>query len=140
MARLREVVPCHDEALSPSPNSPNQALQRKPLKLPGPAATAASSNPAKQDVSSEKKRRQRERRPPQQPDRRTCANILMLEERICQVDSAQLPPDAPFVGYDNVVVQELRIEPHNIRFRREIWFSAAEWRHIHASLPTGFGG
>jgi regulator of replication initiation timing len=115
-------------------------LLRKQLKLPGPPAAAASSKSVTHDVSSEKERRQREQKPPQKPDRRTFADIPVHEERICLVDPSQLPPDAQFVGYDDVVVQELRIEPHNIRFRREIWFSATERRHIHASLPPGFVG
>ena len=115
-------------------------LLRKQLKLPGPPAGAASPKSVTRDVSSEKERRQRERKPPQKPDRRTFADIPVQEERICPVDPAQLPPDAQFVGYEDVVVQELRMEPHNIRFRREIWFSAKERRHIHAALPPGFVG
>ena len=115
-------------------------LLRKQLKLPGSPTAAASSKSEKHDVSSEKERRQRERKPPQKIDRRTFADIPLHEERICPVDSAQLPPDAQFVGYDDVFVQELRIEPHNIRFRREIWFSATERRHIHALLPPGIVG
>ncbi|MCY2989124.1 MAG: hypothetical protein NTY19_14815, partial [Planctomycetota bacterium] len=83
-------------------------LLRKQLKLPGPPAAVASSKSVTHNVSSEKERQQRERKPPQKPDRRTFADIPVQEERICLVDPSQLPPDSQFVGYDDVVVQELR--------------------------------
>lgn len=115
-------------------------LLRRQLKLPGPPPAAASPPSTTHEVSSEKERRQRERKPPPKSGRRSFSDLPVHEERICPVDPAQLPPDAQFVGYEDVVVQELRIEPHNIRFRREIWFSATERRHIHAALPPGFVG
>ena len=47
--------------------------------------------------------------------------------------------DAAFVGYEDVVVQDLRIQSHNIRYRLELWDSSSQGR-IRGELPPGVTG
>ena len=63
----------------------------------------------------------------------------MDEEIICPVDPARRPPDAKFVGYEDVVVQDLRIQSHNIRYRLELWDSPSQGR-LRGELPPGVTG
>jgi hypothetical protein len=61
------------------------------------------------------------------------------EEVVRPVDPACLPPDATFVGYEDVIVQDLRIQSHNIRYRLEIWHSPSQGR-LRGELPPGVTG
>lgn len=108
---------------------------RGDAKMPRPRPPAAN-------VSSEKERKERPPNEPAQPkpDHRTFKDVPVHEEEICPVDPQQLPADAVFVGYEDVVVQDLKIEPHNIKFRQEIWYSPSLERHFHGCLPPGYVG
>jgi|SRR5208337_358967 len=120
----------------------NQRLRDiiRQLKGEPPSAAAPPRSPAR-DVSSEKERRQRT--PPAsgslRADRRSFRDIRVDEESVCPVDPACLPPDAKLVGYEDVVVQDLQIKSHNIRYRLEIWESPSQGR-IRGELPSGITG
>jgi Transposase IS66 family len=51
-----------------------------------------------------------------------------------------LPPDAQFKGYEDVVVQDLRIECDTIRFRKEKFYSPSCGQTFLAPLPAGYHG
>jgi hypothetical protein len=91
------------------------------------------------DHSSEEQRRKREP-PVERPatDRRTFKLLEVHEERECPVDPRELPPDAVRVADETVIVQDIRIEPHNIRFARHVYYSATEGRWIRGALPAGY--
>ena len=110
------------------------------LKGERPSSAASSRSPAR-DVSSEKERQQH-KSPPQGPPRadgRGFRDIRVDEEIVCPVDPARLPPDAKFAGYEDVVVQDLRIQSHNIRYRLAIWHSPSQGR-LRGELPRGVTG
>ena len=110
------------------------------LKGEPPPAAAPSRSPAR-NTSSEKERKQRT--PPSggspRADRRSFRDIRVDEESVCPVDPARLPPDAKLVGYEDVLVQDLEIKSHNIRYRLEIWDSPSQGR-IRGELPAGVTG
>jgi len=110
------------------------------LKGEPPSATVPSRSPAR-DISSEKERRQHRSPPNGSPraDRRSFRDIRVDEEAIRHVDLARRPPDAKFIGYEDVVVQDLRIQSHNIRYRLELWDSPSQGR-LRAELPPGVTG
>jgi hypothetical protein len=91
------------------------------------------------DHSSEAQRRKREP-PAERPatDRRTFKALEVHAERECPVDPGELPPDAVRMADETVIVQDIRIEPHNIRFARHVYYSAAERRFLRGALPAGY--
>ena len=120
----------------------NQRLREIIRQLKGePPSSAAPRHSPTGDVSSEKERRQR-RSPSEGPlraDRRSFRDIRVDEEVIRHVDPARRPPDATFIGYEDVVVQDLRIKTHNIRYRLELWNSPSQGR-LRGELPPGVTG
>ena len=57
-----------------------------------------------------------------------------------RVDTAKLPPDAEFKGYEEVVVQDIKIETDNVLFRKEKFHSPTEHKSYLAELPAGYEG
>lgn len=66
--------------------------------------------------------------------------IKITREVICEIDKEQLPEDAQFTGYGNVIVQDLEIKPDNIKFRKETYYSASAHKTYMAELPAGYVG
>ena len=120
----------------------NQHLREIICQLKGerPSSDTRSRPPAR-DVSSEKERRKRTSRSRAflRPDGRTFRDIRVDEEIVRPVAAANLPPDAIFAGYEDVVVQDLRIQSHNIRYRLELWDSPSQGR-LRGELPPGVTG
>ncbi len=120
----------------------NQELREiiRQLKGERPSSAASPRSPAR-DVSSEKERQQHKSPPhgPPRADGRGFRDIRVDEEIVCPVDPARLPPDAKFAGYEDVVVQDLRIQSHNIRYRLAIWHSPSQGR-LRGELPRGVTG
>lgn len=68
------------------------------------------------------------------------AEIAIDREEECPVDAASLPPDAQWKGYTDKVVQEVRIQRDNVKFRRETWYSPSQHQTYMGAVPTGYGG
>ncbi len=79
-------------------------------------------------------RYRKRRRRPKLPD------ILIDREEICPVDKASLPPDAVRKGYEDTVVQDVRIQTDNVKFRREAYYSPSQKKTYLGALPTGYEG
>jgi len=150
-ARLRELL--QKAGVKPPPSQPpgtNATGQPDdPAHATGPAAgdsagdsAADAPNPKRsKDHSSEKQRRAREPRPPR-ADGRSFRPVRVDRDQLCPVERAFLPPDATFVGYDEVVVQELLVQTDNVRYRREVWVSPTQGRFcgaLPADVPGEFG-
>lgn len=119
-------------------------LVRKLKGLPpdsGPTAGGVTPPPASEgDRSSEKERRagERKKRPPRS-DGRSFRDIHVDRTVLCPVDPGSLPSDAAFVGYDDVVVQDLIVKTDNVRYRCELWNSPSQGR-LRGPLPSGVRG
>src|SRR5215217_3082239 len=87
-------------------------------------------------LSSEAERRSPK---PRQP-RANQAQLTIPREELCRLDRATLPPDAQFKGYEDVVVQDPRIEADTIRFRKEKFYSPSLGQTFLAPLPAGYHG
>lgn len=59
---------------------------------------------------------------------------------IVKVDRQQLPSDAQFKGYEEVIVQNVAFCTENITFRKEKYSSKSQKRTYLAPLPTGYHG
>jgi regulator of replication initiation timing len=101
--------------------------QGKPRILP---------NKGREDLSSEKERRQ----PKPRNIRSKQANIEIDREVTLKVDRSQLPEDAQFKGYEEVVIQDIAFHTDNIKFRRETYYSPSQRRSYLAPLPVGYSG
>ena len=101
-----------------------------------PGALADGKNSAR---SSEK-----ERAEPPEPGKHTKRSKLdripIDREEVLKVNRAELPADAEFKGYDDVVVQELRIRTDNVKFRKEKYYAASTNKTYLAPLPEGYHG
>lgn len=88
------------------------------------------------DISSEKERR--ERKDWQKGSKRD--KLIISREEIVYVDKNKLPLDAEFKGYEDVIVQDIKIESDNIKFRKEKYYSRKEKKTYTAELPKGYDG
>jgi hypothetical protein len=66
--------------------------------------------------------------------------IEVKREEVLEVDPARLPADAEFKGYDDVIVQDIRIETNNVLFHKEKFYSKSQRQAYLAELPRGYAG
>ncbi len=59
---------------------------------------------------------------------------LPIHETQIVAPQAEIPAGSVFKGYDDFIVQEIRFEAHNIRYRREIW-QTPEGAWLRGELP-----
>src|SRR5260370_207647 len=89
-----------------------------------------------EDLSSGKERRQSK---PQHKSSKQ-AKIPIDRQVVLKVDPEQLPADAVFKGYEDVVVQDIEIRTDNVQFRKETYYSPGQKRTYLACLPEGYHG
>ncbi len=118
----------------------NQELRDDLARLKGgagrPRIRPQAGRPALADYSSERERRAPTLRQP----RRKVAELVIDRVETRAVDPALLPPDAVFKGYEEVVVQDLLIQPLTTCFRKAKWYSRTTHRTYLAPLPPGYHG
>lgn len=88
------------------------------------------------DYSSEKERH----RPKKRRKQSKTEKIETDREQVLEVDPETLPEDAEFKGYEDVVVQDIKIETDNILFRKEKYYSPSQHKVYIADLPVGYKG
>ncbi len=115
----------------------NQQLRDEINRLKGEQGKPKiGANKGRQDFSSEKERRQS--KPHHKSSKQAQIQIDRVE--VLTVDQEQLPADAVFKGYVDVVVQDLEIRSDNIQFRKEKYYSPGQKRTYLARLPAGYHG
>ena len=67
-------------------------------------------------------------------------NIKIDREQIAKYPREQLPADAEFKGYEEVIVQDIKLCTDNILFRKEKYYSPSEKKSYLAELPPGYEG
>ena len=88
------------------------------------------------DLSSEQERRESKPRSPQ--GKRD--QIKIDREVVLPVDHSQLPEDAVFKGYQDVVLQDLVVRTDNVLFHKEKYYSKSTGHTYVAALPAGYSG
>ena len=66
--------------------------------------------------------------------------LKIHREVVCPVSPEVLPPDAIFKGYTSVIVQDLNIEPDNVKFIVEKYYSPSTGKSYSGSRPDGYEG
>jgi regulator of replication initiation timing len=87
---------------------------------------------------SSNKHRESETLPPLMRDRRSGKDLTINETIPCPVDVQVLPSDVIRYPDEQVVVQNVKIVPHNILFTREVFFSPSTKCRYRGKLPDGF--
>jgi regulator of replication initiation timing len=82
-----------------------------------------------------------ERRKPQGWRKASKLDKIQIDrEEVLTIDPAQLPADAEFKGYEDIVVQDVVIRTDNVLYHKEKYYSPAERRSYLAQLPPGYSG
>src|SRR5260370_24787646 len=88
------------------------------------------------DLSSEHERR--ESKPRSQEGKRD--RIKIDREEVVSVDRSQLPEDAVFKGYQDVVMQDLIVCTDHVLFHKEKYYAKSTGHTYVAALPAGYRG
>lgn len=135
-----EALSADKQALADEVDRLRKQLEQK--KRAKTTAGSESGDPAgsqQSNHSSEKRRRKlRQKKLRQRQDRRTFKDLTIHETVECPVDPTILPPDAVRLADEMVVVQDVEIKPHNTRFQRQVYYSAAQQQYYHGPLPAGY--
>jgi hypothetical protein len=95
----------------------------------------------KDTVGAQPQSSEKERAETKQRTRRSKLERVRIDrEEVLKLDRASLPPDAEFKGYEDVVVQELRIATDNVKFRKEKDYAPSTGQTYLAQLPPGYRG
>jgi len=117
-----------------------QRLRNEINRLKGeqgqPAIKPHTPQPPPKDLSSEQERRT----PKAWSQGRKTDRIPIDREHVVAVDPTDLPPDAVFKGYADVVVQDVLFRTDNVLFRKEKFSSPSQHTTYVASLPPGSRG
>ena len=66
--------------------------------------------------------------------------IKIDREEILVIPKQQLPSDAQFKGYEDVIVQDINLGTDNVLFRKQKYYSPAEGKTYLAEMPPGYLG
>jgi hypothetical protein len=91
----------------------------------------AQSNGEEGEVANGKKKRRRESK---------LATIKIDREQICQLNKDGLPDDLKFIGFEDIVIQELIIKTDNVKYCREVYYSPSQNKRYRAELPEAVRG
>ena len=86
--------------------------------------------------SSETERKQKRKRRPSSKK----AGIKIDRKEVVKVQAEELPADAQFKGYVDVVVQDIVVKTDNVLFRKEKYYSPSTGKTYLARLPRGYEG
>ena len=101
-----------------------------------PKIKGKTRKPATEDHSSEKERHKTRQRHKSSKK----AEIHIDREQKLAVDQAVLPEDAEFKGYEDVVVQDIKLGTDNVLFHKEKYYSPTTRQSYLAELPRGYSG
>ena len=106
---------------------------------------AGSKNKAKNDDPLAEFKQRKPPTPTSQDkdrSRKDSKNAKVVIDRVetLGLDKADLPPDAVFKGYEEVVVQDVKFEATTILFRKAKYYSAQHNMSYTAPLPAGYEG
>lgn len=118
----------------------NQKLRDENNRLKGekgkPDIKASKTSGFKKDHSSEKERKT----PSKHTKSSKNANIKIDRKSILEYPESELPSDAEFKGYEEVIVQDISLKTDNVLFLKQKFYSASVGKTYLAPLPAGYDG
>jgi len=115
----------------------NQRLKDEIKRLKGEQGKPRFKKKRRQaDHSSEKERRQAR----EKEQKKQAKPVEIDREMKVEVDRSELPADAEFKGYEEAVVQDIKITSDNVLLRKEKFYSATEGKSYIAPHPPGYEG
>ncbi len=118
----------------------NQKLRDENNRLKGeqgkPDIKASNKRESQKDHSSEK-----ERKTPREHNKTSKKETIKVDrEEIVFYSTEELPADAEFKGYEEVIVQDILLKTDNVLFRKEKYYSRSTRKTFLAELPLGYEG
>jgi hypothetical protein len=94
------------------------------------------------DISSESERKNDKDDDQEKPKRTKPKKEDIKIDRVerLEFNKDELPPDAEFKGYEDVIVQGIKITTDNIKFERAAYYSPSQSKTYLAPLPPGYEG
>jgi len=84
---------------------------------------------------------EKERRKPKPRSKQSKKDKIKIDrEQVLDVEADILPEDAEFKDYEDVIVQDIKIETDNVLFRKKKYYSPSEGKIYTAKLPLGYEG
>ena len=118
----------------------NQSLKDENNRLKGekgqPDIKAKKPRGLSKNYSSEKERKTRNKNSKSRKNQ----SINIDREEILEYPPDELPADAKFKGYEEVIVQDIKLITDNILFRKEKYYSPSQKKTYLAELPQGYKG
>jgi regulator of replication initiation timing len=118
----------------------NQKLRDENNRLKGekgkPDIKASKTSGFKKDHSSEKERKT----PSKHTKSSKNANIKIDRKSILEYPESELPSDAEFKGYEEVIVQDISLKTDNVLFLKQKFYSEEEGKTYLVPLPAGYDG
>jgi hypothetical protein len=98
------------------------------------ARKTAGAETSKHSSETERKKK-RDRRPSSKKDK-----VTVNRKEVVKIRTEELPADAQFKGYVDVVVQDIVVKTDNVLFRKEKYYSPSTGKTYLAKLPCGYEG
>jgi len=119
----------------------NQKLRDENNRLKGEQGkpTIRKQTRDNKNISSESERKPRGERKKKKSKKKK-HKIKVDRVVVCDVDKSQVPPDAVFKGYQPVVVQDIKIQTDNVKFKKKVYYSPSLGKTFIADLPAGYHG
>ena len=105
------------------------------MSQPPTSEISPSSEKPNVDISSEEERKPKNT--PKNKKPKTKKDKIKIDRVVvCEVAKDILPDDAEFKGYQNVVVQEIKIITDNVEYRKEIYYSPSQNKTYMGKTPS----
>jgi len=115
----------------------NQRLKDEIKRLKGEQGKPRFKKKRRQTAhSSEKERRQTR----EKEQKKQAKPVEIDREMKVEINRSELPADAEFKGYEEAVVQDIKITSDNVLLRKEKFYSATEGKSYIAPHPPGYEG
>jgi len=88
------------------------------------------------DISSNKHRKHKKNKKP----KKKAKTIKVDREMVCEVDKSELPNDALFKGFQEILVQDIVVKTDNINFKKEVYYSPSLKKVFVGKVPNGYEG